>query len=280
MSELEVRFAGWFMCRLATDPDPSDEPRGVSGSTFALGEEPDLDRIVRLDAAPPGTQRSHGPAIGVRVSTAALNGVPVAALAGARLRLNGEPRFENRNFILTLAGREPIVPFDLSIEGDGVALRRGITIDPDRPNAPVASISREKLERFGAPGFRTDAAKVLTAAGIADPRADRAERRALLLGEHGRERDPLRRRTLEKRIAELDKALANPRDERIVAMRAIEEFAFGLNGEAAAHGLSGAVCDLTAPWPIEFWMGCWDADALSGYMSGTLRVPLTAVGRP
>ncbi len=36
---LVVNFAGWFQCRLATDPDPTDEPRGVSGFTFALAGE-------------------------------------------------------------------------------------------------------------------------------------------------------------------------------------------------------------------------------------------------
>jgi hypothetical protein len=29
-------------------PDPSDEPRGVSGYTFALAGEPDLDRLLHL----------------------------------------------------------------------------------------------------------------------------------------------------------------------------------------------------------------------------------------
>src|SRR5262249_47488597 len=34
--------------RLATDPDRSREPRGVSGYVFAVGYEPDLDGIIRL----------------------------------------------------------------------------------------------------------------------------------------------------------------------------------------------------------------------------------------
>src|SRR5690606_16465196 len=45
---LRIDFEGWFQVRLATDPDPSDEPRGVSGTTFALAGEPDFDRIVRF----------------------------------------------------------------------------------------------------------------------------------------------------------------------------------------------------------------------------------------
>ena len=45
---IALAFDGWAECRLATDPDPSDEPRGVSGWTFAVAGEPDLDRIIRL----------------------------------------------------------------------------------------------------------------------------------------------------------------------------------------------------------------------------------------
>src|SRR5512133_460655 len=53
---LSLHFAGWFQCRLATDPDPADEPRGVSGFTFAYPGEPDLDRVIRF--ARPEAQRA------------------------------------------------------------------------------------------------------------------------------------------------------------------------------------------------------------------------------
>ena len=39
---LVLTFQGWCLILVATDPDPSDEPRGVSGYTFAFGAEPDL----------------------------------------------------------------------------------------------------------------------------------------------------------------------------------------------------------------------------------------------
>ena len=53
---IEVRYSGWFQCRLATDPDPYDEPRGVSGYLHAYVGEPDLDRrIVKLE----GRTRLH-----------------------------------------------------------------------------------------------------------------------------------------------------------------------------------------------------------------------------
>ena len=66
---LRLSFEGWFQCRLATDPDPPDEVRGVSGWTFAVAGEPDLDRVIRLQ--PAGTiTRSGGPTVGVTVTKA------------------------------------------------------------------------------------------------------------------------------------------------------------------------------------------------------------------
>ena len=47
MSLVVCSFTGWVQVRLATNPDPTDEPRGVSGYTFALPGEPDLDRVLR-----------------------------------------------------------------------------------------------------------------------------------------------------------------------------------------------------------------------------------------
>ena len=41
-----LHFSGWAQGRIPTDPDPSFEPRGVSGYTFALPGEPDLDRVI------------------------------------------------------------------------------------------------------------------------------------------------------------------------------------------------------------------------------------------
>ena len=45
---LDVHFEGYFLCRLTTDPDPTDEPRGVSGYTLALAGETNLDNCVLL----------------------------------------------------------------------------------------------------------------------------------------------------------------------------------------------------------------------------------------
>ena len=45
---LTAYFQGYFMCRMATDPDPTDEKRGMSGYTMALSGEQNLDQVIRL----------------------------------------------------------------------------------------------------------------------------------------------------------------------------------------------------------------------------------------
>src|SRR3712207_1058344 len=98
---LSLKFEGWFECRLATDPDPTDEPRGVSGWTFAVAGEPDLDRIIRLQ--PQGAvNRPFGPPVGVRVTAVSVNGEQVTdhPLQGAPVELLDDPVFEGRNGIV------------------------------------------------------------------------------------------------------------------------------------------------------------------------------------
>ena len=117
---LVLEFEGWCSLRLPTDPDPSDEPRGISGYTFAFAGEPDFDRILNLQPRAGMHYRSHGPELGVTVRSA--QRAPTAARCrrsqGARVDLLGEPIIENRNWTLTLPGFEPIVPFHLRIDGD------------------------------------------------------------------------------------------------------------------------------------------------------------------
>lgn len=274
--ELTIEYGGWFIARLATDPDPTDEPRGVSGSTFALAGEPDLDRVIVLNDPSPAVLRSHMPPIGVSVRRVTADGVELPALADAKVDLLGSPVFENRNFVLTFAGREPIVPFHLQITGPGLRLEREMVMWAERPDAGVHEIPREQLEKFGGRTFRTDAELVLRETGITDPYASRVERRDLLRADLAAETDPVRRAGIEKRIRELEIAIADPADERVVNLTALEEFCFPLTGKAVSEGeaLDGWPVDHDAPWMAEFWMGGWDADLMCAYLKGTLTVPL------
>ncbi len=46
MPTLSISFDGYFQCRLATDPDPSNEQRGISGFTYAVAGETLLDPSI------------------------------------------------------------------------------------------------------------------------------------------------------------------------------------------------------------------------------------------
>lgn len=272
---LVIGFEGWFLCRLATDPDPTDEPRGVSGSTFALPGEPDLDRVIVLQDPAPEVVRSYAPPVGVFVSGARVGDEAQPAFVGARVDLLGQPRFENRNFVLTVAGREPIVPFHIQISCGADVLARSTVIWPEHPEAPVHAVPERRLEAFGARGFRTDAERVLQSTQIGDLIASRQERRRRLVADRAGELDPLRQAAASKRIYELDIAIADPANERNVNLTAVEDFRFELHGQATVGGEAAAIGARTdVPWSTSFWMGGWDCDILSGYMKGSLRVPL------
>lgn len=276
MNSLTLSFKGWFLCRLATDPDPTDEPRGVSGSTFALPGEPDLDRIIVMQDPPPEVVRSCSPRIGVYVTSAKAAGRKVDALLGARVNLLDGPRFENRNFVLTVAGYEPIVPFHLEVRSDDLRLARSTVLWSEHPDLPVHQVPRERLERMGARGLRTDPEQVLAETGVDDPLDNRRERRRTLARELSNASDPLLRAGLARRIAELDIGLADPTDERVVNLTAIEEFTLELAGPATVQGQlpDNLQVDVEPPWLVDFWMGGWDADLCCGFMKGQLQVPL------
>lgn len=52
LTSLGIRYGGWVQCRLATDRDDYNEPRGRFGWTFAFDGEPDLDRVIRFHDPP------------------------------------------------------------------------------------------------------------------------------------------------------------------------------------------------------------------------------------
>jgi hypothetical protein len=255
---LELTFAGWFECRLATDPDPFDEPRGVSGTTFACPGEPDLDRIIRFQPSP--TNRSPGPPIGVWVTEVRRDGRPVEhPLRGAPVALVGDPRFEGRNGLLGLPGTEVIHPLEIAV-GEG-ALRRRDWLDA--ADGGLAEAAPDALARRAGGGIERGSAvtaALAAATGIEDflahrlQRADAIER--ALAGAAG---DPLAQAGLRRRL----EALAS-----VARMRVAYAVELGARG---GTGDVGGV-EATRPWPLRFWMGAWDSDALSGFVGGTLGI--------
>jgi hypothetical protein len=290
-AQLVLQFTGWCLMRIPTDPDPTDEPRGASGYTFAFAGEPDLDRFIYLQppspkAVPP---RLFAPEVGVTVGSARRydpNGTStdVPALVGAQVNLLDNPVLENRNWTLTLPGFEPIVPFRLQVASKGIRIHRDAPIDPDHPNLPVWKIPLAKIVAQGAAGMAWEPGTVGRATGIWDALAFVTRRRDAvkkkleeLEKDHG---DPVLIVNLRGRLAELDFAVKNPGDRRVLAKSFVERFSFPMLGKHAALDGSdadfGGKLDPNAPWSVAFWIGAWDPDALCAFMEGSLSIPYAA----
>jgi hypothetical protein len=194
---LALTFAGWAQCRLATDPDPYDESRGVSGYMRAYAGEPDLDRIIRFQSPP--FRRTHTPDIGVTVKAVNLHGTDIAThpLQGADVHLLDEPKFEGRNGVIAEDGKEPIIPFHLYIQQDLHRLVR----------ATVPSDPRSPYREFNATNFIIDPGFIERATGISslvDVWQSRLHLLASELSDASRDAKP----ALEERIAFLRQNLA------------------------------------------------------------------------
>ncbi|MGH2915076.1 MAG: hypothetical protein ACRDMX_08810 [Solirubrobacteraceae bacterium] len=294
---LTISFRGWWQLRMAIDPDPNDEPRGISGPTVAVPGEPDFDGVLRLqDPVCPRYPHEHDIGVDVyEVCTAdpsAPNGIrrlPDHPLLGARVNLLDGPIFGERGFVV-LYQKMPIEPFHLELAGDGVVLRINDLWDPTRPTLTyieVASYYPELLERRCI-AVQPQSPLVASVTGIVDYaqyRRDRREQLARLLGE--RPPEPATRAGLELRIRMLEKDDLVKDNRGLVSLLLPAQQFLGLCGfysfpirgvphvsdpERRLPGMIGT----SQPWSISFWMGGYDVDSLTGYMMGTLTVPFYA----
>jgi hypothetical protein len=240
---------------------------------------------VRLQPPAGFVPRSHGPdKLGVFVTKAqrldTSGAVDVPSLAGAKVELLGGPRLENRNWTLTLPGYEPIHPFDMSITGAGVRIRRSAPFDPLHPDQPIWQVPPETLRLYGAQGMEFEPETIGRATGVWDPLLVVTERKRLLEQDLAMTTDPVVRAALQGRIAELAIGVANPNDRRVRARLFVERFGFQMLGldtkiEGDPKLFLGAL-DPKAPWRISFWLGSWDPDLLCAYMEGSLPIPYAA----
>src|SRR5919108_47577 len=205
-------------------------------------------------------------------------------LAGPAVNLLGEPMLENRNWNLTLPGFEPIVPFHLQITGGGVTIERDAPLNPQDPDQPVWQTPQELLLAQGARGMEFEPATIGEATGIWDSLKVVTERLRALQRElehlKAHKGDPTAIVALEGRIAELEFAVANPTDRRVMARYFVERFGFPMTGQAsvAVDGNPlGGTLDTTSPWAVSFWLGAWDPDVLCLFMKGALEVPYLTV---
>jgi hypothetical protein len=270
---LRLRFGGWFQCRLATDPDPSDEPRGVSGSIKALPGEPDLDRIIRLQ--PPAFSRSHTRQVGVEVREVRLDGELLRhhPLAGAAVNLLGDPVFKGENGVVAEDGKEPIVPFIFRVASEQVALTRACRDAPAFTEFPYPGL--QALGIVPAPG------RIADATGIDNFQRCLDERVARLKEDKEKEQDPTCLENIKRRIAILTEVDGSGQRTATRSFGVTLPYLVPLAGDGSVKdpdGRLGANIDLDRPWTAEFWMGGWDPDAMCAFMQGYLSVPLLPGG--
>ena len=280
---LFIRFRGWATVRLATEPDPPDEPRGASGFTYAFAGEPPLDRIIRMQPNDDPKFVRSGAAFGwgVFVYDAFVIDkeavvTPVHDLVGARINLHGQPKFESRNWLLAPPGWEPIVPFDLAVESkDGKAvLRRTAPLDPKNP-APVWQQPLGTLLAQGAKDLWPERETIGSATGIWNALTTVRQRIRVLEALKSQETHVLRRQCLESRLSELRYALARPTDARVMIRYFVERFSVSMQGADPIVPSEGPLenLDPSLPWLVDFWAGAFDCDLLAAFFNGSLQIP-------
>jgi hypothetical protein len=311
VSTLQLNFEGYFQMRMATDPDATDELRGVSGYTFALAGEPDLDAKVHLQPDEPGVwQRSFGldtpgqsqknpaplplPAPGTSNAEAPRVGVTVTSasdksFAGARVAFVGAQILEH-NGVLIRNDFFFIDPLHVRITDPKgkVLLERNDWVNPSDPRMPLWEATSSMLVRRQPASMMSNSPMVAAATGL--PNAanqtlieNRLRRRDQLAALLAQTEDSTERAALETRIEQLaiveqwwNLAVGNY-DNRPIDRRAhqltllFDGWNIPVQGEVLTDTVGG---DPTQPWPLAFWMGGWDGDALTGYIKGTWTIPL------
>lgn len=297
---LRLDFEGYFQLRMATDPDPTDEKRGVSGYTFALAGEPDFDAIIHFQPDEPGVcEREFGPAgkqvwgprVGVTVRRATRNAEDAPDLLGARVAFPDAQVIEH-NGILVRNDMFIIDPLRVRVsssDGSRVLLDRSDWLNPADPKMPQWEATSPLILRRQPKRFVTNSPEVAAATGLTDPSnvtliENRKERRANLEELLKETTDPVKCAALETRIEQLKiveqwwNLSQGSWNERPIDRRAytlallLEGWDVDVNGPVHEDVLGG---DKTRPWRLRFWLGGWDGDALCAYVRGSWEIPLS-----
>jgi hypothetical protein len=313
MGNLTFSYEGYWQCRQATDPDPSDDPRGASGYTFAVGWENDLDQIIRLqqDEIDPRDFRvvsgdRSSERFGVFVTQVTYENAPWGpgqALQGGKVRWlpAGEPdtgpRFEMRNTIIyhpvTNGIFMPIVPFGIQITDptEAVLLSRDDPLDPDHPEREIWQIADVEVYRRRCPQrFVGQSDEAIEAIGLGAP-----AHAMVAFNEYFQKRKEWlqlaisgvqSQHTLGQISDEEHRVQRQALEMRLFALTFKDSFEDRLGLQAEwEFDLLGAQIKVRGeetlggrvaqdrPWHVRFWMGGFDGDLHRGYMRGTLTVP-------
>lgn len=289
-----LQFKGWAQGRIPTDPDPSNEPRGVSGYTFALPGEPDLDRIIYFQPKDGVVPRSHCPKIGVQVTggyefvtrgkggdvtfvskTPIVEGHP---LFNANVDLLNNSVFDSRNSTIIYNGFGVMNPFLLSIDGKGISINRRFYPDPKNPQNDLEKYSINELNTYMLNTVFMDSIEMILNTGVLNRTAFRNERLQLLRKdlEALQVKEPQSKKVLieiaalQKRISELEQN--DPQNRRTNQIGTQVLINYPLNAETAKFNRSKITP--SANWPTMIWLGGWDADSLGFYVYGTVQITL------
>ncbi|WP_298913983.1 hypothetical protein [uncultured Roseobacter sp.] len=268
---LKLTFGGWVECRLATDPDPSDERWGVSGYVRAYSGEPPLDRIVQTNGAE-AVQRPLSPKVGLSVQAVELNGVKQDAhvLLGAPVNFAGSPVFEGRNDLVAPDTIEPILPMIIEIEREKLKVRR-----------ELRDLSDGSLLSVRAPGTQARF-EMLEESGIGDPK-DFLEKRISNL--EALEADAAGLVAKKDRLSRLYRARARADQSGRPIMATTGGPVPLFVGMTWRYIFQGPWWEVSDPagvlnpniaggaWAMDLWMGCWDSDVLCAYAKGSLELP-------
>ena len=291
---LILEFGGYFQMRMATDPDPTDELRGVSGYTFAFAGEPDFDAKIHLQPDEPGVWEREfggpGPKVGVTVTKATRNREDAPELIGTRIAFVDAQILEH-NGLLVRNDYFIIDPFRVRLtSGKTVLLERVDNLNPNDPSMPENEATAEMLVRRQPTTFTPNSQEVADATGLESPAnvaliMNRIQRRHNLeaLLQSTPKKEAVKRAALESRIEQLkiveqwwnlsEGTPTNRPIDRRAAQLALQLSGYNIdmNG-AVAHNTLDA--DETYPWNIQFWMGGWDGDALCAWVQGTWTIPM------
>src|ERR1044071_1406360 len=171
---LRLEFEGYFQMRMATDPDPTDEKRGVSGYTFALAGEPDFDAKLHFQPDEPGVYErefgptSKGPKVGVTVRRATRDGKAVPNLVGAKVAFLDAQIMEH-NGLLVRNDMFIIDPLRVRVsKGKTVILERDDWLNPADPTMPQWEAASAMIVRRQPKRFVTNSAEAAAATGLPD----------------------------------------------------------------------------------------------------------------
>lgn len=272
---LTIHFEGWFQCRMATDPDPTDEPRGVSGTAFALVTEPNFDRVIRFQN--PVAACAHGPKVGVQVTSVDVDGTSQAEhpLVGAQVSLVGPAQFIEQNGAVVAPNTAFIDPLHFLITTpSGISISRAALWDLADPSLSYFDVSDELFQARQVKKLETNVDEVKSASGVGDPLVFVAERVRQLKAGLATETDGDVRAGLQQRLDAF--ARTDWQTERLYLLLAARvNYEVDLNGPAVLDGADSLTerPDAESVWRAAFWMGAWDNDALCGYVKGTLLIP-------